>query len=107
MNLTRFRKLCILYFLWSLSLSLTTQASPDIRHGKTIDDQKCYACHAKKTGFGNSDMIYTRSDRKVVSLAKLKSMVAMCNTELRLDLFPEDEADVTAYLNQQFYKFKP
>jgi hypothetical protein len=26
---------------------------------------------------------------------------------LRLDLFPEDEADVVAYLNQQYYKFKP
>ncbi|MEY3058028.1 MAG: hypothetical protein RI941_751, partial [Pseudomonadota bacterium] len=34
-------------------------------------------------------------------------MVARCNTELRLDLFPEDEADVSAYLNQQYYKFKP
>ncbi|WP_293601007.1 hypothetical protein [Polynucleobacter sp. 39-46-10] len=51
-------------------------------------------------------MIYTRSDSKVKSLQNLKSMVAMCNTELRLDLFPEDEADVTAFLNQQFYKFK-
>jgi hypothetical protein len=40
-------------------------------------------------------------------LAKLKSQVALCNTELRLDLFPEDEADVVAYLNKQFYKFKP
>ncbi|MEN9931169.1 MAG: hypothetical protein RL604_1416, partial [Pseudomonadota bacterium] len=27
-------------------------------------------------------------------------------TEMRLDLFPEDEADLVAYLNQQFYKFK-
>jgi hypothetical protein len=52
-------------------------------------------------------MIYTRSDSKVKSLAKLKSQVALCNTELRLDLFPEDEADVVAYLNKQFYKFKP
>ena len=60
----------------------------------------------QKTGFGNGDMIYTRSDRKVTDLNKLKSMVARCNTELRLDLFPEDEADVAAFLNKQFYKFK-
>jgi hypothetical protein len=33
-------------------------------------------------------------------------MVGLCNTELRLDLFPEDEADVTAFLNARFYKFK-
>ncbi len=101
--------------LIQLSLSLlaifgmvsSVSAAPNLAHGKKIDQEKCYACHAKKTGFGNGDMIYTRSDSKVKDLAKLKSMVAMCNTELRLDLFPEDEADVTAYLNKQFYKFKP
>jgi cytochrome c553 len=82
-------------------------ASADLVNGKAIDQQKCYACHAKKTGFGNGDMIYTRSDSKVKSMADLKRMVGLCNTELRLDLFPEDEADVAAFLNQQFYKFKP
>lgn len=82
-------------------------AAPNLAHGKKIDQEKCYACHAQKTGFGNGDMIYTRADSKVKDLPKLKSMVAMCNTELRLDLFPEDESDVTAYLNKQFYKFKP
>jgi cytochrome c len=87
--------------------SVPSFASADLVNGKAIDQQKCYACHAKKTGFGNGDMIYTRSDSKVKSMADLKRMVGMCNTELRLDLFPEDEADVAAFLNQQFYKFKP
>lgn len=82
-------------------------AAQDLANGKSIDQQKCYACHAKKVAFGNGDMIYTRSDSKVKSVANLKKMVGLCNTELRLDLFPEDEADVAAYLNQQFYKFKP
>ena len=82
-------------------------AAPDLANGKAIDQQKCYGCHAKKSGFSNGDMIYTRSDGKVKSLANLKKMVSLCNTELRLDLFPEDETDVVAYLNQQFYKFKP
>jgi hypothetical protein len=91
----------------SVLISAPVMAASDLANGKTIDQQKCYACHAKKTGFGNGDMIYTRSDSKVKSLANLKKMVGLCNTELRLDLFPEDEADVVAYLNQQFYKFKP
>lgn len=91
----------------TFGLLSTVFAAPNLANGKKIDQEKCYACHAKKTGFGNGDMIYTRSDSKVKDLARLKSMVAMCNTELRLDLFPEDEADVTAYLNKQFYKFKP
>ena len=88
------------------SLAISAQAAPDLANGKSIDQQKCYACHAKKTGFGNGDMIYTRSDSKVKSISDLKRMVGLCNTELRLDLFPEDEADAVAYLNQQFYKFK-
>ncbi|MBU3617242.1 hypothetical protein [Polynucleobacter sp. JS-Polo-80-F4] len=93
--------------LLSALISAPVIAAPDLANGKIIDQQKCYACHAKKTGFGNGDMIYTRSDGKVKSRADLKKMVGLCNTELRLDLFPEDEADVTAFLNQQFYKFKP
>jgi hypothetical protein len=93
--------------IMAISFSHQAIASPDLANGKKIDEQKCYACHAKKSGFGNGDMIYTRSDSKVKSLAKLKTQVALCNTELRLDLFPEDEADVVAYLNKQFYKFKP
>ncbi|WP_240553919.1 c-type cytochrome [Polynucleobacter campilacus] len=91
----------------SVLMSAPVIAAPDLANGKSIDQQKCYACHAKKSGFGNGDMIYTRSDSKVKSLANLKRMVGLCNSELRLDLFPEDEADVVAYLNQQFYKFKP
>lgn len=97
---------CAICLFSVLALVMPASASPDIANGKKIDEQKCYACHAKKSGFGNGDMIYTRSDSKVKNLQNLKSMVAMCNTELRLDLFPEDEADVTAFLNKQFYKFK-
>ncbi len=95
--------------LLSLAILLSgfANAAPNVENGKAIDQAKCYACHAKKTGFSNGDIIYTRSDRKVKDYARLKTMVAMCNTELRLDMFPEDEADVVAYLNKQFYKFKP
>lgn len=99
-------KLFASVFLCGLLVS-QVQAAPDLANGKNIDQQKCYACHAKKTGFGNGDMIYTRSDSKVKSIANLNRMVSLCNTELRLDLFPEDETDVVAYLNQQFYKLKP
>ena len=105
MKMTFLRSISV--FAVSTLISVPVIAAPDVANGKTIDQQKCYACHAKKSGFGNGDMIYTRSDSKVKSLANLKKMVALCNTELRLDLFPEDEADVTAFLNQQFYKFKP
>ena len=97
----------LFFILLSLfGLNPSVYAAPDIANGKKIDQQQCYACHAKKSGFGNGDMIYTRSDSRIKSLQNLKTMVARCNTELRLDLFPEDEADVTSFLNKQFYKFK-
>ena len=105
MKLTFIRAISIA-ILWAV-FTPQSFAAHDLANGKNIDQQKCYACHAKKTGLGNGDMIYTRSDSKVKSVANLKKMVGLCNTELRLDLFPEDEADVVAYLNQQFYKFKP
>ena len=85
-------------------LSSTPSHAEDLMNGKTLHQSKCVQCHAEKSGLGNPDMIYLRSDRKVKDFAKLKSMVSMCNTELRLDLFPEDEADLVAHLNQAFYK---
>jgi cytochrome c2 len=94
----------------SFILASTVIASPafsaDVNNGRALHKAKCYQCHAEKSGLGNGDIIYTRADRKVQDPARLKFMVSMCNTELRLDLFPEDEADLVAYLNQQFYKFK-
>jgi len=96
----------LLFTLFISAHSASIYASTDIDNGRSIDQAQCYGCHAQKTGFGNGDMIYTRSDGKVHSYLKLKSMVAACNSQLRLDLFPEDEADVAAYLNKQFYKFK-
>lgn len=38
--------------------------------------------------------------------AQLKSRVALCNTELNLQLFPEDEEHIVAFLDQAYYKFK-
>ena len=107
MKLLSLKLVLTLATLFTLGFTHLAKAAPDLANGKKIDQQKCYACHAKKSGFGNGDIIFTRSDAKVKNLAKLKSQVALCNTELRLDLFPEDEADVVAYLNKQFYKFKP
>ena len=92
--------------LLTLCLLGNLAQAADIQNGKTLHQAKCYQCHAEKSGLGNGDVIYTRLDRKAKDLAKVKSMVAMCNTELRLDLFPEDEADLVAYINQQFYKYK-
>lgn len=95
----------LLSLLATIILSTTVPAfAEDKINGQTLHQAKCVQCHADKSGLGNADMIYLRSDRKVKDLIKLKSMVSRCNTELRLDLFPEDEADLVAHLNETFYK---
>ena len=71
---------------------------------KLVDEKKCEICHHNKT-LGDAKAIYLRKDRKVTSVEKLKTQVGLCNTELNLQLFPEDEEHIVAYLNQAYYKF--
>ncbi|MBL8521869.1 MAG: hypothetical protein JNK75_14530 [Betaproteobacteria bacterium] len=68
-------------------------------------ESKCEACHARKVG-GDGTGIYTRPDRKVKTKARVAGQVALCNTELNLGLFPDDEAAITAFLNDTYYKYK-
>ena len=74
--------------------------------GQALHADKCAGCHADKSGLGDGTVLYTRSDRKAKNIKQLQAMVARCNSELRLDLFPEDEADVVIFLQKNFYKFK-
>lgn len=71
---------------------------------KLVSETKCEACHAKKIG-GDGTGMYTRKNRHVSTKAKLASQVALCNNELNLGLFPDDEAAITAFLNASYYKF--
>lgn len=71
---------------------------------KLVAEHKCETCHHNKT-LGDAKAVYLRKDRKVTSLAKLKAQVALCNTELSLKLFPEDEEHIVAFLNTTYYKF--
>jgi mono/diheme cytochrome c family protein len=76
----------------------------DLANGRELHHSKrCVACHTEKTQRDEA-FIYQRDDRKVRTLFDLRRYVSLCNMELKLELFPEDERDVAAYLNQQFYK---
>ncbi|MCI1191367.1 hypothetical protein MOJ79_05885 [Calidifontimicrobium sp. SYSU G02091] len=77
----------------------------DLANGRKIHfESKCAACHEEKTG-RDAGFIYLRDERKVKSIFDLRRYVSLCNSELRLGLFPEDERDVAAFVNQQWYKF--
>lgn len=84
--------------------SFTALAAPGVDEGrKLVAEKKCEGCHANKT-LGDAKAIYLRKDRKVTSIAKLKAQVALCNSELNLGLFPEEEEHVAAFLNATYYK---
>ncbi|MBF0293663.1 MAG: hypothetical protein HQL96_00620 [Magnetococcales bacterium] len=96
--------------LW-IGIALLVAASgsamaADAVRGKELHDKSCKgACHASR-GNGNPDALYQRPNRKE-TLEKLKVQVSFCNQQvLKSEWFPEDEADVVAYLNATFYHFK-
>jgi hypothetical protein len=87
------------------ALALPAFAKGDPAKGKAlVAESKCEICHDNKV-MGAPGAIYQRKDRKVTDLAKLKSQVSLCTTQLNLALFPEDEEDIVAWLNQAWYKF--
>ena len=80
-------------------------AAGDPKLGKALHDKQCVACHAKMFG-GDGNKIYTRTPRLINDRTALAQRVAMCSAQTGAKWFPEDEENVTAYLAQQFYKFK-
>ncbi len=88
-----------------LAVATSAGAAGDPKVGKVLHDKHCISCHAKMFG-GDGSKIYTRSPRLINDKTALAQRVAMCVTQTGTKWFPEDEANVVAYLNQQFYKFK-
>ena len=81
-------------------------AAGDAKKGKTLVDRDCIACHAQRFA-GDPDQMYRRSDHRVKTPAQLLAQVQQCNTNLGKGYFPEEEEHIAAYLNLEFYKFKP
>jgi hypothetical protein len=71
---------------------------------KLVAEKQCETCHSNKTP-SDAKAVYTRKDRKVTSLEKLKAQVALCNSELSLQMFPDEEEHVAAFLNAEYYHF--
>lgn len=95
--------LLLLPFIAATSIALA--AGPDVAEGKKlVAEKKCEICHNNLT-MGDAKAVYLRKDRKVTTLAKLKAQVAACNTQLNLGLFPEEEEQIAAYLDREYYKF--
>src|SRR5260221_9895682 len=95
----------LLALLALLSLARAARPPGDAAEGlKLVEENRCQSCHAEKT-MGDAKAAYLRKDHKVTSMEKLKAQVALCNSQLGLKLFPEDEEHIAAYLNATYYKF--
>jgi len=71
---------------------------------KLVAEKHCETCHHNKT-YGDAPAVYLRKDRKVTTPAKLLAQVALCNSELGLQLFPEEEEHIAAFLDAEYYHF--
>ena len=87
-----------------LAPGLALAAGDPAEGRKLVAEAHCETCHHNKT-LGDATAVYLRTDRKVTSIEKLKAQVALCNSELNLKLFPDDEEHIVAYLNETYYKF--
>ena len=84
--------------LSGLLISSAALANGNAANGKVLfTESKCGTCH------GNE--IYTSKDRKVKNIKELEAAVRLNDSKLNTNWFDEDVKDVTAYLNQQYYKF--
>ena len=101
-------------FMLAATLLLAGAASaqtPDVFKGANPSDghalmseRQCDACHAQKWGNDGKD-IY-RPGKLLHSASDLRKQVNQCNTGLNLNLFPEEETDIAAWLNDAYYHFK-
>jgi hypothetical protein len=79
-------------------------AGADLALGERLmAEHRCSECHARKVG-GDGSAIYRPMER-INSPAELRGMVEMCNTQLSLQMFPEEVTAVAAVLQRDHYRF--
>lgn len=100
----------ILLTLSLLMLAATAQAAPfangDAASGKKLFDKfNCNSCHIDMVG-GDGNAIFTRPNRKVIQPAQLSAQMKRCSSVVGANLSAQEEENLSAYLNQTYYKFK-
>ncbi len=104
-------KLLPLTVLLSLLLVETAHADPfakgDAEAGKKLFTQsQCgSSCHDSIMG-GNGNAIFTRLNRKVQNPQQLIAQLRRCTGGAGITLSPQDEQNLGAYLNRNYYHFK-
>ena len=84
--------------VYGVLLFCRTAPAADLARGKVLFEENCTMCHDSKK--------FTRMDRHVRSLKKLKTQVWNCQDGAGYDWTQEQIDDVVEYLNATFYHFK-
>lgn len=97
------------FFLLFLAAS-TAQAEPfasgNAENGKKLFAKyECDSCHKGKVG-GDGSAIFTRPDRIVRNVAELIPRIKFCSGVVGANLSAQEEQDLAAHLNQNYYHFK-
>ncbi len=87
------------------AFAATPWGDADPKQGKAHHDKACVACHVRLYG-GDGSKMYTRDGRLLMTQLDILQRVGACNSQVKAGWFPEEEAEVAAYLNQQYYHFK-
>jgi hypothetical protein len=72
---------------------------------KLFVENKCDSCHIGKVG-GDGSAIFTRPNRIVNNPEQMVARMHVCSGAVGMELTPQKEQDLGAYLNQNYYKFK-
>jgi cytochrome c553 len=81
-------------------------AGGNVEAGKKLFDQNhCNRCHMSIMG-GDGNTIFTRPNHKVDSPEHLLDQLYACSGNAGVMLSKQDEQDLSAYLNRNYYHFK-
>jgi hypothetical protein len=77
----------------------------DLEAAKPLHEKACQSCHMRMYG-GDGSKMYSRDGRMLSNKLELLQRVAACNAMVSAGWFPEDEGNVAAWLNKQYYHFE-
>lgn len=93
-----------LFLLASLARAEAPWGHVNLQAAPELHQKACVACHARMYG-GDGSTMYTRDGRMLSNRLELLQRVAACNAQMNAGWFPEDEANVAAWLNKLYYRF--
>lgn len=77
----------------------------DLDAAKLLHEKACQSCHIRMYG-GDGSKMYSRDGRMLSNKLELLQRVASCNAMVSSGWFPEEEGNVAAWLNKQYYHFE-